>query len=120
MSWLIFVIIGASSGVLSGIFGIGGGIVLVPALVYFAGFSQKLAVGTSLAVLLPPVGIAAALEYYRHGNVDFRVALIVAVSLITGSWLGAKMANGLDEQSLKIAFGLFLIALGVYTIIKAK
>jgi hypothetical protein len=120
VSWLIFVGIGISSGLLAGIFGIGGGVVLVPALVYFAGFSQKLAVGTTLAVLLPPVGIAAALEYYRHGNVDFKVAMIVAVSLIVGSWFGARIANGMDDHLLKISFGIFLILLGIYMIVKAK
>jgi len=120
MTWLIFVTIGAASGLLAGIFGIGGGVVLVPALVYFAGFSQKMAVGTTLAVLLPPVGIAAALEYYKHGNVDFKVAMIVAVSLIVGSWFGAKIANGLDDHILKIVFGLFLIVLGIYMVLKAE
>lgn len=76
MPWFTFIAIGLSSGVLAGIFGIGGGILIVPALMYVAGFSQKLAIGTSLAVLLPPIGIAAVLEYYRNGNVDFRAALI--------------------------------------------
>jgi hypothetical protein len=120
VSWLIFVGIGISSGLLAGIFGLGGGVVLVPALIYFAGFSQKLAVGTTLAVMLPPLGIAAVIEYYKHGNVDFKVAAIIAVSLIVGSWFGAKIANGMSEPTLKVLFGLFLVLLGIYTIIKAS
>ncbi|MGZ8916556.1 MAG: TSUP family transporter, partial [Methylobacter sp.] len=66
--WLIFVIIGILGGISAGFFGIGGGI--IPALIYWAGFSQHLATGTTLAVLFPPIGLAAAFEYYRHGNVD--------------------------------------------------
>jgi len=71
-SWLLFVLIGTLGGVASGLFGVGGGIVIVPALIYWAGFSQHMATGTSLAVLLPPIGLAAVFEYYRHGNVDVR------------------------------------------------
>jgi uncharacterized membrane protein YfcA len=91
MGWLIFVALGAASGLLVGIFGAGGGIVLVPALVYFAGFSQKMAVGTTLAVMLPPLGIAAAIEYYKHGNVDFKVAgLLSQFRLSSGVGLAPK------------------------------
>ena len=69
------ILIGLSAGLLSGLFGIGGGVLIVPALMYGLGFSQKMATGTSLAILLPPVGIAAVLEYYRHGAVDIKAAL---------------------------------------------
>lgn len=104
------------AGVLSGIFGIGGGVLIVPALVYGLGFSQQLATGTSLAILLPPVGIAAVMEYYRHGHVNFQAALIIAVMVIVGSWLGARIAVGLDARTLRILFGVFLIVLGCYAI----
>jgi hypothetical protein len=91
--WLTFVRIGVLGGIAAGLFGIGGGIVIVPALIYGAGFSQHMATGTSLAVLLPPIGLAAALEYDRHGNVDVRAAVILAATLFVGSWVGAYVGN---------------------------
>jgi uncharacterized protein len=116
MSWAIFIAIGLSSGVLAGIFGIGGGVLIVPALMYIAGFSQKMAIGTSLAVLLPPIGLAAVLEYYRNGNVDFKAALIIASMALIGGWIGAKIDNHMDAYTLQILFGVFLIFLGCYMI----
>jgi uncharacterized protein len=110
----LLVSIGLSAGVLSGIFGIGGGVVIVPALIYLAGFRQHLATGTSLAVLLPPVGIAAVAEYYRHGNVDLRAALVIAVTLAAGGWVGAVIANRMAGPYLRLAFGIFVVSLGVY------
>lgn len=116
MYWVIFIVLGLSSGILAGLFGIGGGILIVPALMYLAGFSQKLAIGTSLAVLLPPIGIAAVLEYYHNGNVDFRAALIIATMAIIGGWIGARTVNHIDAHTLKIIFGVFLIIIGSYMI----
>nr|WP_321270036.1 sulfite exporter TauE/SafE family protein [uncultured Tolumonas sp.] len=113
------IMIGLSAGLLSGIFGIGGGILIVPALMYLLGFSQKLATGTSLAILLPPVGIAAVWEYYKHGNVDLRAALIIALMVLVGSWLGARIATQLDAKILKTLFGVFLVILGGYVIFDA-
>jgi hypothetical protein len=110
----LLVSIGLSAGVLSGIFGIGGGVVIVPALIYLAGFRQHVATGTSLAVLLPPVGIAAVAEYYRHGNVDLRAALVIAVTLAAGGWVGAVIANRMAGPYLRLAFGIFVVSLGVY------
>lgn len=118
-SWIIFVIIGLIGGVTAGIFGIGGGIIIVPALVYWAGFSQHQATGTTLAVLLPPIGLAAAYEYYRHGNVDIRAAIILALSMFFGAWLGAYFANRLDANYLHLIFGLFVCGLGVYLVYEA-
>ena len=114
--WLTLVIIGILGGVAAGIFGIGGGIIIVPALIYWAGFSQHMATGTSLAMLLPPIGFAAAFEYYRHGNVDVRAAVILAVTMFIGSWLGAYFANQLKGPYLRLIFGLFICALGVYLV----
>jgi hypothetical protein len=71
---------------LSGLFGIGGGVIIVPALIYLAGFDQHLATGTSLAVLLPPVGFGAAIEYYRQGHVDLKAAIVIAVALFVCAW----------------------------------
>ena len=116
LSWLIFVLIGLLGGIAAGLFGVGGGIVIVPALIYWAGFSQHLATGTSLAVLLPPIGLAAAIEYYRHGNVDIHAALILAVTMLFGSWLGAFIANKMTGPHLRLAFGIFVLVLGIYLI----
>ncbi len=114
--WLTFVIIGVLGGVSAGLFGIGGGIVIVPALIYWAGFSQHMATGTSLAVLLPPIGLAAVLEYYRYGNIDVRAAVILAVTMFLGSWLGAYFANHIEGAQLRLIFGLFVCGLGVYLV----
>lgn len=115
-SWFIFVIIGILGGVSAGLFGIGGGIVIVPALIYWAGFSQHMATGTSLAVLLPPIGLAAVIEYYRHGNIDVRAGVILAVTMFIGSWLGAYFANHIEGVHLRLIFGLFVCSLGVYIV----
>ena len=113
----LLLIIGLVSGIASGVFGIGGGVLIVPALVYLAGFSQHSATGTSLALLLPPVGLAAVLEYYRHGGVDLRTALIAAMGLFVGAWLGAILANNLKGPYLRLAFGFFMVGLGFYIVI---
>lgn len=114
--WLTFVMIGVLGGIAAGLFGIGGGIVIVPALIYWAGFSQHMATGTSLAVLLPPIGLAAALEYYRHGNVDVRAAVILAATMFVGSWVGAYVANQMAGPQLRLLFGLFVCGLGAYLV----
>lgn len=117
--WSIFVVIGLIGGVAAGIFGIGGGVIIVPALVYWAGFSQHMATGTTLAVLLPPVGLAAAFEYYRHGNVDIRAAAILAATMFLSSWVGARFANQLNENYLQLLFGVFVCCLGTYLVYQA-
>jgi uncharacterized membrane protein YfcA len=115
-SWLTFVLIGIAAGIASGLFGVGGGIVVVPALIYWAGFSQHMATGTSLAVLLPPIGLAATIEYYRHGNVDVRAAIILAATMFVGAWVGAWFANRMPGPQLRLLFGVFLSGLGVYLV----
>ena len=109
----ILILIGAISGIASGVFGIGGGVLVVPGLIYLAGFTQHRATGTSLAVLLPPIGLAATLEYYRHGNVDLRAAFIVAAMMFAGAGLGAMVAQRMSGPYLRLAFGIFLVALGI-------
>jgi uncharacterized membrane protein YfcA len=109
-------LIGLLAGVLSGLFGIGGGVVIVPALIYIAGFRQHVATGTSLAVLLPPIGLAAAYEYWRNGNVNIRAAAIIAVAVLLGGWLGAVVANRTPGPQLRLAFGIFVVALGLYLV----
>ena len=113
-SVLLFVGIGLITGVVSGLFGIGGGLVMIPALVYLAGYTQHQATGISLAVLLPPVGLGAVLEYYRHGYVDLKVALIIAVALMVGGWFGAVVANRMSGPYLRLAFACFVVGMGFY------
>jgi uncharacterized protein len=117
----LFVLIGIGlvAGLLSGVFGIGGGVVIVPALIYLAGFRQHLATGTSLAILLPPVGIAAVVEYYRHGNVNLYAALIIAITVTISGWFGAVIANRIAGPYLRLAFGMFVMALGASLIVGA-
>ena len=115
----LFVIIGLAAGILSGIFGIGGGVVIVPALIYLAGFTQHKATGTSLAVLLPPIGIGAMWEYYRHGNVNVQAAMIIAAAVFAGGWLGAIVANRASGPYLRLAFSVFVICLGIYLLFGA-
>ena len=115
----LLLMIGFVSGVASGLFGVGGGILIVPGLIYLAGYSQHAATGTSLAILLPPVGLAAVIEYYRHGNVDLKAALIVAGALFVGGWCGAVIANHVAGPYLRLAFGIFVVAMGFYLIFGA-
>ncbi|OPY18043.1 MAG: hypothetical protein A4E74_00838 [Syntrophus sp. PtaB.Bin075] len=115
----LLLLIGFIAGIAAGLFGIGGGVLIVPALVYLAGFPLHTAVGTSLAILLPPVGLAAVLTYYRYGQVNLKAALIVAAALFLGSWLGAILANHLSGPHLKLAFGIFVAGLGIYLIFGA-
>lgn len=114
--WIIFLLIGLGAGVISGLFGVGGGLVIVPALIYMAGFTQHKATGTSLAVLLPPIGLAATLEYYRQGNVNWKAAMIIAASLFIGAFAGAFFANKISGPHLRLTFGVFTTVMGVYMI----
>lgn len=106
---MLYLLIGLGAGVLSGLFGIGGGIVIVPALVFFAEFAQKRATGTSLAALLLPVGIAGAWVYWKDGNVDIKAAGLVAVGLAIGAFGGAKLVHYLEPNMLKKMFAIFLV-----------
>ena len=111
--WQTMAVIGILGGILAGLFGVGGGIIIVPALIYWGGFSQHQATGTSLAVLLPPIGLGAALEYYSHGNVNVRAAMILAATMFVGTWLGAWVANRISGPYLRLMFGVFVCGLGM-------
>ncbi len=106
---MIFIGIGLVAGVLSGIFGIGGGVVIVPALILIGGLAPIAATGTSLAALLLPVGALGAWEYYRKGHLEIGAALWVALGLFVGVWIGARVAQHLSPVQLKRAFALFLV-----------
>lgn len=105
--------IGLSAGILSGLFGIGGGIVIVPLLVLVVGLTTTEAAGTSLAALLLPVGALGALEYWRGGFVDLRFAAILAVGLLLGAYLGARLGISLPVEVVQRGFGVLLVVLGI-------
>lgn len=115
--YILYVVLGLAAGVLSGLIGIGGGILIVPALVFLFHFSQQQAQGTTLALLVPPIGILAAWTYYQKGFVDIKVAAIIAVGFILGSLFGAKIAVGLSNQALQRVFGVALLLIAIKMII---
>ena len=110
---IILVIIGVAAGILSGLVGVGGGLIIVPALVYFLAFSQKEAQGTSLGILLLPVGILAVMQYYQKGYIDIKVVLIVSAGFLIGGWFGSKMAVALPVGIIKKLFAIFMLITAV-------
>lgn len=108
-----YLLLGLFAGVASGLVGIGGGILIVPALVYLFAFSQHQAQGTTLALMVLPIGLLAALNYYREGYVDIRVGLLIALGFLIGGWLGSKCALRMSDIMLTRIFGgmLLLVAL---------
>ena len=106
---LIFLVIGVLAGILSGVFGIGGGVVIVPALIVIAGLTPLAATGTSLGALLLPVGALGAWEYYRRGDLRISASLWIALGLFFGAWIGAKLAHHLTPNQLRRAFAVFLV-----------
>ena len=106
-------VVGIVAGMLSSMVGIGGGLVIVPSLVIFFAMSQKMAQGTSLAMLLPPIGILAVINYYKAGYIDLKIAGILCVAFLVGTYFGSKMALNLQESTLKRIFGVFLAVLAV-------
>lgn len=110
---IIILIIGIFAGTLSGFIGIGGGLVVVPCLVYFLGMTQHVSQGTSLAMMLPPIGALAVYNYYKAGEVDFKVAAILCISFLAGSYLGSKLAIKLSSEVLTKVFGIIIIIIGI-------
>jgi len=110
---LLLIIIGIVTGFTAGMLGIGGAIIMIPALVFLLGLSQHTAQGTSLAVMLPPIGILAAFNYYKAGNVNLKFALILAATFLIGSYFGSKLAINIPQPVLKKIFGLLLLVVAV-------
>lgn len=110
---LLLLIVGLAAGFLSGLIGIGGGIIIVPALVLFLGFSQKMAQGTSLGILLLPVGILAVLQYYKQGYLNVNYVLIVAAAFVLGGFLGSKLALSVSDEKMKKVFALILLLISL-------
>lgn len=110
---LLLIMIGLVAGFLSGLVGIGGGVIIVPALVVLAGFSQKLAQGTSLGILLLPVGILGVIQYYKQGYLNVNYVIIVSLAFVLGSFLGSKLALSLSEEKVKKIFALMMMAIAI-------
>jgi uncharacterized membrane protein YfcA len=115
-----FLLLGVCAGVLSGLLGIGGGIVLIPGLVLLFGFSQAEAQGTSLAVLIPPIGILAAIAYYQHGFVRLPVVAWVALGFAVGAYLGAILVPHVPLPALRLAFGALLLCTGFHYVVSSR
>lgn len=105
---VLLMAVGLTAGILSGLVGVGGGIIIVPALVFFLGFSQLQAQGTSLGLLLLPVGIFAVLNYYKAGHIDIKVVAIMSIAFILGGWMGSKLALRLEQETVKKIFAMVL------------
>ena len=111
-----FIATGFLTGIIGGLFGVGGGEIFVPVLIYLFGFSQHKAQGTSLAVLLPPIGLLAALRYYRAGYVDFSVAFLIALGFFFGASIGALGATRINADVLRRIFGAFLLIIALHMV----
>ncbi len=110
---IVLLIIGIIAGILGGLVGIGGGIIIVPALIYFLNFSQKEAQGTSLGILLLPIGILGVMQYYKAGYVDMRIVWLVAGGFLAGSYFGSKIALSLPQETVKKLFAILMIVVSV-------
>ncbi len=110
---LILILIGLIAGVFSGIVGLGGGLLIIPALIFILGLTQKEAQGTSLAVMLPPIGLLAAINYYRAGAVNLKFALVIAAAFLIGGYFGSHFAIRLPDALLRRVFAAALLAVGI-------
>ncbi len=119
MQYILYAALGATAGVASGIFGIGGAVIVIPALIFF-GFSQHTAQGTSLAMLLPPIGVLAAYRYWQGGNVKLGIALIMAMAFMIGAYGGAQVAEQLPAPLMRKIFGGGLTCIGLFMMFGTK
>ena len=111
-------LIGAAAGILSDFIGIGGGLPIVPALMYFMGMSQMAAQGTSLALMLPPIGALAVMNYWKAGEVDVRAAAVMVLAFVAGGYFGSRIALSLDPLKVRLAFGLVMLLVAVRMIVQ--
>jgi uncharacterized membrane protein YfcA len=112
-SIFLFLLLGLVAGIFSGLIGIGGGIIIIPALIFLFGFSQHLAQGTTLALLVPPIGFLAAWTYYKQGYVDLKVASLICLGFFFGGFLGAKIATRLSDVVVERVFGVALLLIAL-------
>lgn len=120
MAYLPLLAIGLVAGVLAGMFGIGGGLVIVPALLFFLRMNEVDAIGTSLAALIPPVGLLGAIQYCRTGHANLKYALLVAVGLFLGSYFGARVILSLPPLAIRRMYAVFLVIVAVRMLAVSK
>ena len=116
---IILIVIGLLAGVLSGLVGVGGGILMIPLLIIFLGLSQHQAQGTALFAMLPPIGILAAINYYKQGFVKWEYAAIIALAFVVGGYLGSKLSISLPAQTVRRVFGVIML-IGAIKLIFSK
>jgi len=118
---IILLLVGLAAGILSGLVGVGGGIIIVPALVYFVGLNQHTAQGTSLALMLPPIGILAAMNYYKAGMLNVKYALIIAIAFVIGGYIGSKVSiTYISEALMKKVFGIIMLVAAIKLVFFSK
>lgn len=117
---IIIILLGLAAGILGGMVGVGGGIIIVPALVYFLAFSQHQAQGTSLALMLFPVGILGVINYYKKGFVDFKYAGLLAIGFVIGSYLGSKFSLSLPQVTVKKIFAVLMLLVALKMLLLDK
>ena len=118
-TFIILIIIGLLAGILSGLVGVGGGILMIPLLIIFLGLSQHQAQGTALFAMLPPIGILAAINYYKEGFVKWEYAIVIAFTFVIGGYLGSKLSLSLPPQMVRRIFGVIML-LGAIKLISSK
>ena len=110
---LILIVVGILSGMLAGVFGVGGAIIVIPALVFILGLSQHDAQGTSLAFMLPPVGILATWNYWKAGHVNWKMALVLSLTFIVGAYLGSQFSINISDKTLRRMFGVLMMVIAI-------
>jgi uncharacterized protein len=115
--FIILILIGLAAGVFGGFVGLGGGVIMIPAMIYLLGMSQFEAQGTSLAVMLPPVGILAAMNYYKAGHLNWKYALIIAITFTLGGFIGSRIALDIPVSTIKKIFGFVLLGISLNIIL---
>jgi uncharacterized membrane protein YfcA len=117
---ITLLLIGAAAGCLSGFIGIGGGLLIVPALMYFTGTTQMAAQGTSLALMLPPIGALAVMNYWQAGEVDVRAAGVMVFAFVFGGYFGSRFALSLDPLKVRLAFGLVMLFVAIRMVVQTS
>lgn len=109
----ILIAIGMLAGILSGFIGVGGGIIIVPGLIYFLGMSQHMAQGTSLALMIPPIGILAVYNYYRAGDINLAYAGVIAATFVVGGFIGSRLSLKLSPNTVRFVFGVVMLYIAI-------
>jgi uncharacterized protein len=117
---LVLILIGLAAGTLGGMMGVGGAIIMIPAMVYFLGMSQHSAQGTSLAVMLPPVGFLAVYNYYKSGEINIKYAIVIGLAFVIGGYFGSKLSLKVPSDMLRKIFGVFMLLMAIQLIFGKK